>query len=395
MAAVTSIGVEAACGPPTWGLRFRSAWAGTAVEDSVCGAAGKAVGAAASEALAPSSNGEDAAKAIDPGADAARSSISGVMASGIVAGTAGAAEAAAMRAACIALPSRTCIATAEAKTAPPSSTRPSLLRVFFMGATGLGRWGVGATSLWSRGPPVRLCGVGAPSGRKAPQAAKPALTSTAPRAVGASARAGWTLNLGDVGLRVDAGPSSRTGVAPPVLNALGDATFRGVGRDSPRFVCLPLTGISGVRPGSRGSPAARSLTGGGPGGGSERPCAAPAMGSTSMLAAGCGTSSRGSGAQGKVSTKSVAAKGLMRPEPLSLGLASTLNPLVASVDSGPARASIVGTPANERMTELSPRANRRRHEKKRGRLPPSPKDKLAATPAGGIAARLATLTASR
>lgn len=54
---------------------------------------------------------------------------------------------------------------------------------------------------------------------------------------------------------------------------------------------------------------------------------------------------------------------------------------VESVDRGRARASIVGIAANGRMTKFSPPANGRQ-KKKRGRLPPSPKDKLAATPAG-------------
>jgi hypothetical protein len=95
------------------------------------------------------------------------------------------------------------------------------------------------------------------------------------------------------------------------------------------------------------------LTGGSAGGGSERPRSAPAMGRTNIVEAGCGASSRGSGAQlGNVSRKSVAANGLMRPEPMSLGLAATLNPPVTSVDRERARASIVGIPDNGHMTKL-------------------------------------------
>jgi len=72
-----------------------------------------------------------------------------------------------------------------------------------------------------------------------------------------------------------------------------------------------------------------------------------------MVEAGCGASSGGSGAQpGNVSRKSDAANGLMRPEPLSLGLAATLNPLVTSVDREQAKASIVGIQANGHMTKL-------------------------------------------
>jgi len=351
IAAATSAGCEAAREPGTWRPLFLSAGAGATIDDSV-GAVGIAVGTAASGALAPGSTDNDAGMATGSRPGAASSSSARGMGSGIAAGAAGAAEIAAMRAACIALPSRNWITTAEARAAQQSRTSPSSLPLFLVGATDPCRWGARYPSAE---PAARPCGVGAPSGWKAPVAANPGLTPTTPRARGAGAGACRTLILLATGLRTCPGPSSRESVARSRSNAFGDATISGAGDDSPRFVCPPLGGSALIRPRCRIAPAVRSdvLTGGNAAGGSERPRSAPAMGRTSMVAAGCGASSTGSGAQpGNVSRKSVAANGLMRPEPLSLGLASTLNPLVTAVDRGRAKASIVGIPANGHMTKL-------------------------------------------
>lgn len=353
IAAAMSAGCDVARGLRRRRSRFLSVEAGATVDGSV-GAAGIAVGSAASEALGPGSTDKDAGMATGSRLGAARSSSARVMGCEIAAVAAGAAEIALLRAACIALPSHRWITTAEARAAQQSRTSPSSLPLLLVGATGLGRWAARARYA-STGPPVRLRGVGATSGWKAPLAANPGLTSKAPGARGAGMGAGSTLILLATGLWACPDPTSRGSLARSRSNEFGDATNSAAGDDSPRFVCPPSGGSSLIRPGRRPTPAARSdvLTGGSAGGDSERPRSAPAMGRTSMVEAGCGASSGGSGAQpGNVSRKSVAANGLMRPEPLSLGLAATLNPLVTSVDRGRAKASIVGIQANGHMTKL-------------------------------------------
>lgn len=134
-----SAGCDVARGLRRRRSRFLSVGAGAPVDDSL-GAAGIAVGSAASEALAPGSTDKDAGMATGSRLGAARSSSARVMGCEIAAVAAGAAEIAAMRVACIALPSHRWITAAEARAAQQSRTSPSRLPLLLVGATGLGRW---------------------------------------------------------------------------------------------------------------------------------------------------------------------------------------------------------------------------------------------------------------
>jgi hypothetical protein len=139
IAAAMSAGCDVARGVRIRRSRFLSVGAGAAVDDLV-GAAGIAVGSAASGPLAPGSTDKDAGMATGSRPGAASSSSARVRGCEIAAVAAGAAEIAAMRAACIALPSHGWITTAEARAAQQSRTSPSSLPLLLVGATGLGRW---------------------------------------------------------------------------------------------------------------------------------------------------------------------------------------------------------------------------------------------------------------